>query len=136
MRAIKIGLFTLACLAWLALTGLLIAWPGSYLVAGEWREATVVDAPYDKAVCVWGSCAEGTSAEYVSVEYEELSGERNRISVLAVGVEDGKTQVLVSPFFGDAITSRFEAFVGLGIGLVIAFYAAKGLALIHYELFW
>jgi hypothetical protein len=136
MRAIKIGLFTLACLAWLALTGLAVAWPGSYLVAGEWREATVVGEPYDKAVCVWSSCGEGSSAEYVPVEYEEISGEKNQISVLAVGVKDGKTQVLVSPFMGDAITSRFEAFVGIGIGLVIAWFTAKGLAALGEELFW
>ncbi|MBO3735575.1 hypothetical protein [Glycomyces niveus] len=136
MRAIKIGLFALACLAWLAFSAALVVWPGSYLVAGEWREATVVGEPYDKAVCVWSECGEGSSAEYVEVEYEELSGERNRASVLAVSVRDGKTQVLVSPLIDHAIATRFEAFVGIGIGLVVAWWTAKGLAALGEELFW
>jgi hypothetical protein len=136
MRAMKIGLFTLACLAWLALTGWAVAWPGSYLVAGEWREATVVDEPYEKTICAWTWCAEGSSAEYVSVEYEELSGEKNQISVLVASVKDGKVQVLVSPLFERAISTRVEAFAGIGIGLFIAYFAAKGLYVLWEELFW
>lgn len=136
MRAIKIGLFALTCLAWLGLAALALVWPGSYLVAGEWREAVVVDTPYDKTVCAWTYCAEGSSAEHVSVEYEALSGEQHRVSVLAAGVKDGKTQVLLSPFMDFPISSRAEAYVGLGIGLFVLYCATKALAAIGEELLW
>ncbi|MEV3938296.1 hypothetical protein AB0K52_20260 [Glycomyces sp. NPDC049804] len=101
------------------------------------REATAVGEPYDRAVCMWSECGEGSPAEYVEVAYEEMPGRKTEVSVLALSVQGGTARVLVGPLVDHAISSRFEAaFAGIGIGLVVAWWAAKGLAALGEERFW